>query len=186
MNKVALVSDSSAYIPQEYVERYNLTIVPLTVNWKGESYYDGIDIQATEFYQQLAESKELATTSQVTVGQFLETFKKLLDEGKDVLYMGMSKGLSATMDSAAQAKRELGDPENLIIMDSRLVSMAMTLMVLEVARAMEKGATRMNVTKWLRMLIRVLGCTLQLTHWNTCIVVAALILPSVCSVLPWT
>lgn len=141
MNKVALVSDSSAYIPQEYVERYNLTIVPLTVNWKGESYYDGIDIQATEFYQQLAESKEMATTSQVTVGQFLETFKKLLDEGKDVLYMGMSKGLSATMDSAAQAKRELGDPENLIIMDSRLVSMALTLMVLEVARATEKGAT---------------------------------------------
>jgi DegV family protein with EDD domain len=141
MSKVAIVSDSSAYIPREYVEKYNLSIVPLTVNWKGKTYYDGIDIQATEFYEQMAVSKELATTSQVTVGQFLEIFKKLLDEGKDVLYLGLSKGLSATTDSAVQAKAELGDPANLIVMDTRLVSMALTLMVLEVARAAEKGAT---------------------------------------------
>ena len=141
MNKVAIVSDSSAYIPKEYVDQYNLSIVPLTVNWQGKSYYDGVDIQATEFYQQLAESKEMATTSQVTVGQFLEVFTKLLDEGKDVFYMGISTGLSATCDSAVQAKKELGDPKNLIIMDTRIVSMALTLMVIEVARAAEKGAT---------------------------------------------
>ncbi|HBO34531.1 MAG TPA: DegV family protein, partial [Anaerolineaceae bacterium] len=103
MNKVALVSDSSAYIPNEYVEQYDLSILPLTVNWHGESFYDGIDIQATDFYTQLAASKEMATTSQITVGQFVEVFKRLLDEGKDVFYMGISKGLSATMDSAVQA-----------------------------------------------------------------------------------
>ena len=138
MNKVAIVSDSSAYIPKEWVEKYDLTILPLTVNWQGESYYDGVDIQAAEFYQQLSESKEMATTSQVTVGQFLEIFQKLLGEGKDVLYMGISKGLSATIDSALQAKKELGDPQNLIVMDTKLVSMALTLMVLEVARAAEQ------------------------------------------------
>lgn len=141
MNKVAIVSDSSAYIPKEWVERYNLTILPLTINWHGQSFYDGVDIHATEFYQQFAESKEIATTSQVTVGQFLEIFQKLLGEGKDVLYMGISKGLSATIDSALQAKKELGDPENLIVMDTKLVSMALTLMVLEVARAAEQGAS---------------------------------------------
>ena len=141
MNKVALVSDSSAYIPKEYVEQYNLSILPLIVNWHGESFYDGIDIQATDFYTQLAASKEMATTSQITVGQFVEVFKRFLDEGKDVFYMGISKGLSATMDSAVQARRELGDPDNLIVMDTRLVSMALTLMVLEVARAAEKGAS---------------------------------------------
>ena len=141
MNKVAIVSDSSAYIPKEWVEKYDLTILPLTVNWQGESYYDGVDIQAAEFYQQLSESKEMATTSQITVGQFLEIFQKLLGEGKDVFYMGISKGLSATIDSALQAKKELGDPENLIVMDTKLVSMALTLMVLEVARAAEQGAS---------------------------------------------
>lgn len=141
MSNVAIISDSSAYIPQEYVDRYALTILPLTVNWQGKSLYDGVDILANDFYQQLAKSKELATTSQVTVGQFLEVFDKLLKEGKDVLYLGISKGLSATVDSAIQARKELGDPDNLIVMDTRLVSMALTMMVLEVARAAEKGAS---------------------------------------------
>lgn len=141
MSNVKIVSDSSAYIPQEFIERYNLSILPLTVNWQGKSLYDGVDIQANDFYQQLASSKEMATTSQVTVGQFLEVFSKLLEEGKDVFYMGISKGLSATVDSALQAKKELGDPENLVVMDTRLVSMALTLMVLEVAKAAQNGAS---------------------------------------------
>ena len=141
MSNVKIVSDSSAYIPQEFIERYNLSILPLTVNWQGVSLYDGVDIQANDFYQQLANSKELATTSQVTVGQFLEVFSKLLEEGKDIFYMGISKGLSATVDSALQAKKELGDPENLVVMDTRLVSMALTFMVLEVAKAAQNGAS---------------------------------------------
>lgn len=141
MSNVAIVSDSSAYIPKEYAERYNMTILPLTVNWQEKSLYDGVDIQANDFYQQLAKSKEMATTSQVTMGQFLETFDRLLKEGKDVFYMGISTGLSASVISAMQAKKELGDPENLIVMDTRLVSMALTLMVVEVARAAEKGAS---------------------------------------------
>lgn len=141
MSNVKIVSDSSAYIPQEFIERYNLSILPLTVNWQGKSLYDGVDIQANDFYQQLASSKEMATTSQVTVGQFLEVFSKLLEEGKDIFYMGISKGLSATVDSALQAKKELGDPENLVVMDTRLVSMALTLMVLEVAKAAQNGAS---------------------------------------------
>lgn len=141
MSNVTILSDSSAYIPKEFIERYNLSILPLTVNWQGVSLYDGVDIQANDFYQQLASSKEMATTSQVTVGQFLEVFSKLLEEGKDIFYMGISKGLSATVDSALQAKKELGDPENLVVMDTRLVSMALTFMVLEVAKAAQNGAS---------------------------------------------
>lgn len=141
MSNVAIVSNSSAYIPNELIKQYNLSILPLTVNWQGKSLYDGVDILATDFYQQLANSKEKATTSQVTVGQFMEVFSRLLAEGKDIFYMGISKGLSATVDSALQAKIELGDPENLVVMDTRLVSMALTLMVVQVARAAENGAT---------------------------------------------
>jgi len=141
MNKVIIATDSSAYLPKEYVEKYQIPVLPLTVNWEGKSYYDGIDIQAEEFYQQLGQSKSIATTSQVTVGQFLEVFGKLLDAGNQVLYLGISSGISATINSAIQAKAELGNPENLIVMDSKLVSMALGLMVLEVARAAENGAS---------------------------------------------
>lgn len=141
MNNVIIVTDSSAYLPKAYVDQYKIPVVPLTVNWEGKSYLDGVDIQAEEFYQQLSQSKSMATTSQATVGQFIELFGKLLDAGKQVFYLSISSGLSATIDSAVQAKVELGNPENLIVMDSKLVSMALGLMVLEVARAAEKGAS---------------------------------------------
>ena len=141
MNKVIIATDSSAYLPKKYVDKYQIPVLPLTVNWEGKSYYDGIDIQAEEFYQQLGQSKSMATTSQVTVGQFLEVFGKLLDAGNQVLYLGISSGISATINSALQAKAELGDPENLIVMDSQVVSMALGLMVLEVAKAAENGAS---------------------------------------------
>ena len=141
MNRVIIATDSSAYLPKEYVDQFQIPVLPLTVNWEGKSYFDGIDIQAEEFYQQLAQSKNMATTSQVTVGQFLEVFGKLMDAGKQVLYLGISTGISATTNSAFQARAELGNPENLIVFDSRIVSMALSLMVVEVARAAEKGAS---------------------------------------------
>jgi len=141
MNRVIIATDSSAYLPKEYVDQFQIPVLPLTVNWEGKSYFDGIDIQAEEFYQQLGQSKSMATTSQVTVGQFLEVFSKLLDAGKQVLYLGISSGISATINSALQASAELGNPENLIVHDSNLVSMALGLMVLEVAKAAEKGAS---------------------------------------------
>ncbi len=141
MNKVIIATDSSAYLPKQVVDQYQIPVLPLTVNWEGKSYYDGIDIQAEDFYRQLSQSKSMATTSQVTVGQFLDVFSKLLDAGNQVLYLGISSGISATINSALQAKVELGDPENLIVHDSQLVSMALGFMVIEVAKAAENGAS---------------------------------------------
>ncbi len=140
MSNVTIVTDSSAYLPRQYVEQYQIPVVPLTLHWEGESYRDGVDIQADDFYTRLSQSTTLPTTSQVTVGYFLELFKPLLDAGRDVIYLGISKGISATYDSAIQASRELGDPANLVIVDTQLVSMALSLLVLEVARAAEAGA----------------------------------------------
>lgn len=141
MKKVKIFTDSSAYLPKEYAEKYDIDIVPLTLNWQGESYLDGIDISATEFYTQLAASTDLATTSAVPMGQFIEAFKPYHEEGRDILYLGITSGLSATVDSALQAKKAMGDPENIIAKNSKLVSMALSLMVIEVAKKAEQGAT---------------------------------------------
>ncbi len=141
MKKVKIFTDSSAYLPKEYAEKYDIDILPLTLNWQGESYLDGIDISATEFYTQLAASTDLATTSAVPMGQFIEAFKPYHEEGRDILYLGITSGLSATVDSALQAKKAMGDPENIIAKNSKLVSMALSLMVIEVAKKAEQGAT---------------------------------------------
>ncbi len=96
---------------------------------------DGVEIGATEFYTQLAASTELATTSAVPMGgQFIEAFKPYLDEGREVFYLGFTSGLSATVEFAFQAQKAMGNPENLRIMDTKIISMALTLMVLEVCK----------------------------------------------------
>jgi len=124
MKKVALLTDSSAYIPQELIEDLNISVVPLTLHWDDKSYYDGVDIQAEEFYTRLAKSSTIPI--------------KLLKEGYDVLALLISSGISGTVGSAMQAKKNFPDA-SIEIVDSQLVSMALGFMVLEAARAAKAG-----------------------------------------------
>ena len=84
-NKVAIVTDSTAYLPEEYLHKFNITVTPLSVIWDGQVYRDGVDIRPGEFYSRLASSKTMPTTSQVTPGVMHETFRSLLAQGYDVL-----------------------------------------------------------------------------------------------------
>ncbi len=138
MKKVAILTDSTAYIPQELIEDLNISVVPLILQWDDKSYYDGVDIQADEFYTRLANSSTIPTTSQATVKQFDDVFGKLLKEGYDVLALLISSGISGTVDSAMRAKKNFPDA-SIEIVDSQLVSMALGFMVLEAARAAKAG-----------------------------------------------
>ena len=140
MNKVIILTDSTAYIPQEYVDSLPIRVLPLSVIWDGKSYRDGIDIKPEDFYTRLAKSSTLPTTSQVTVNAYLEEFKKLLEEGYQVLTLPISSGISGSVFSAFQAKESFKtDPVEVI--DTKLVSMALTFQVLTAARAAKEGAS---------------------------------------------
>ncbi|MCB2210181.1 DegV family protein [bacterium] len=140
MKKVAIITDSSAYLPKDIAEDLGIHVVPLTLHWDGESFRDGEDIQAEEFYQRLSKADTIPTTSQTTVGEFNTVFKSLLDQDMAVFAMLISSGISGTVESALQAKEGFGDAP-LAVMDSQLVSMALTLMVITVARAAKEGAS---------------------------------------------
>ena len=103
MAKVKIISDSSAYLPKQYVDQYDLTILPLWLIWDGQSYRDGVDIQATEYYTRQVTATTLSTTSQVTVNDFKDAYQKLLDQGNEILVLPVSSGISGTYDSALQA-----------------------------------------------------------------------------------
>jgi DegV family protein with EDD domain len=140
MKKVAVITDSSAYLPEEIIEALDLHVVPLTLHWQGETYRDGVDIRAEEFYERLAEADTLPTTSQTTVGEFERLFKNLLEEDFAVIAILISSGISGTVESAQQAKAAFKDAP-IAVVDSRLVSMALGFMVMTVARAAQAGAT---------------------------------------------
>ncbi len=140
MKKVAIITDSSAYLPDETVKDLDLHVVPLTLHWGEDTYRDGEDIRAEAFYARLAEADTLPTTSQTTVSEFTRLFSSLLEQDYAVLALLISSGLSGTVDSALQAQTAFsGAP--LAVFDSRLVSMALGFMVMKVARAAKDGAS---------------------------------------------
>jgi len=140
MAKVIILTDSSAYLPKEIVSEYPIEVLPLTLIWEGKQYRDGVDILPDEFYQRLSTSESLPQTSQVTVNQFQEMFQKLLDQGFDVLCMGISKGISSSYDSSIQALKSFHG-KAVEVLDTKLVSMALGLQVLEAAKAAKRGAS---------------------------------------------
>ena len=140
MKRVAVITDSSAYLPEDIVQSLDLHVVPLTLHWGEETYRDGVDIRAEEFYERLAEADSLPTTSQTTVGEFERLFKELLDQDFAVIAILISSGISGTVESAQQAK-ELLPQAPIAVVDSRLVSMALGFMVMAVARAARAGAS---------------------------------------------
>lgn len=140
MKKVAIITDSSAYLPKNIIDELGVQVVPLTLHWEGKSYRDGIDITPEECYARMAEVDTIPTTSQATVGEFTSLFKSLLDQDFAVLAMLISSGISGTVESAMQAKAQLKDAP-LEVVDSKLVSMALGFMVMTVARAANGGAS---------------------------------------------
>src|SRR5215216_5335564 len=113
-NKVAIITDSTAYLPEEHLKQYNITVTPLSVIWGDQTYRDGVDMLPKEFYQRLAESKAMPTTSQVTPATFQSTFQALLEQGYDVLGIFVSSKISGTFQSAIQAREILGVVEDKI------------------------------------------------------------------------
>ena len=140
MAKIAIVTDSTAYIPKEMMNGHNIEIIPLQVIWEGKVYRDGIDITPKEFYTRLETAKYMPSTSQATPGDFIELYKSLLEQGFEILSVHISSKLSGTIDSAIQAKNALPG-QRIELVDSLSTSMAMGFPVLNAAKAAEMGAS---------------------------------------------
>ncbi len=138
-NKVAIVTDSTALMPNHLVEQYQIHVAPQVLIWGEVSYKDGIDIQPEEFYSRLANDPVMPTTSQVPVGTMKQIFSDLAGQGHDILAILISDKLSGTIASAVQAKEMLPDVR-VEIVNSGSVAMAMGFHVLAAARALEQGA----------------------------------------------
>jgi len=140
MSQVAVITDSTAYLPAELIKQYNITIIPLSIIWGENNYQDGVDIQPDEFYKRLASSKDSPTTSQVTILAMKSAFENLLGQGYDVLGIFLSSKFSGTVQSAIQATEMMPNAAGRIsIVDSYTTTMAMGWPVLMTARAAKAG-----------------------------------------------
>ncbi|HHT49777.1 MAG TPA: DegV family protein [Firmicutes bacterium] len=129
---IKIVTDSTADLSPELISRFGIEVVPLTVHFGEEVYQDGIDLTPDKFLEKVKTSPVFPKTGQATPATFLELFRRLLDEGHEIFFTGISSDLSGTFASACLAAQELkGAP--IATVDSRNLSMGIGVLAIHAA-----------------------------------------------------
>ena len=135
---VALVTDSTAYLPRDLVAEHGIQIVSLYVNWGEEESEREVDMpDFNRFYDRLRGADRLPTTSQPSIGDFLDVYKPLVEQGYDVVSVHISGGISGTVESARQAKERLSEEsgaDRVTVIDSERACGGLGLMALAGAK----------------------------------------------------
>ncbi len=137
---IRIVIDSTSDVTDEIIEKYNLKMVPLTVNFENESFLDKVELSSAEFFEKLEKAEKLPTTSQVSPGAFVEAFSEILLEGDQILGIFLASEFSGTYDSARIAKDMIGS-DNIRIIDSRSVCLGTFSLILEAIRLVNEKKT---------------------------------------------
>ena len=127
---IRIVTDSVADLAPALASANDITVIPCYVIIGSETYRDGVEITADRFYSRLEGLPRLPSTSQPTIADFQEVYRRLLDQGHQIVSIHVSSKLSGTVNSATQAKAAVGDSSPIEIVDTQLASAPMALAVL--------------------------------------------------------
>lgn len=152
MKKVAVMTDTTSQMPQEIADKYDIKVMPLYITIEGKTYHEtGLNLPA--FYQRLLQIKEtekLPTSSSVSVGEFLEAYRKLSQKAEAIVYIGHSARLGMSPNAAREAK-EMAEEElpniKIEVIDSGTVCGSLMLIALEAARAAAAGKSFAEVVE---------------------------------------
>lgn len=137
---VNIVCDSTADIPAELYEKLGIEMVPINIIFGTDSFRDRIDITPEQFYKRLSESEVYPTTAAQSPGYFAELYTKLSRKTDEILVILFSSKISATYESAIQAREMVGNIAKIEIVDSLQTCGALGLVVIKVAEEAQKGA----------------------------------------------
>lgn len=131
--KTVILSDSTAYIPQSLRESYNIHTIPLSVVFDQEAFKEEVDLSTEAFYEKVKESEALPTTSQPSVGDFVEIFEKLAESYDSIIFIHISSKLSGT-GQAAETAKTLVENVDIRIFDSKYSAIPQGFFALEAAK----------------------------------------------------
>ncbi|MBE3129033.1 MAG: DegV family protein [Actinobacteria bacterium] len=147
MSKIAIVTDSTADIPKDLIEKFKIKVVPLYLNFEDRSYLeDGIDITSKQFYEKLKVVKKQPTTSQPTPQDFIKVYNELLEENDTIISIHISQKMSGTFSSAEIARKELAG-KDIEVIDTGLVHMPLGVLVLKAAELVLDGKSKEEILK---------------------------------------
>ena len=138
--KVAVITDSTAYIPASTRDRWNIHMIPLNVVFGNESYREEVDIEADEFYSMVKKVDELPKTSQPSIGLFTELYEQLSTSYDAVISVHLSSGISGTYQAAITAGNMV-EGIDVYAFDSEISCMAQGFYAIEAAKLANNGAT---------------------------------------------
>lgn len=144
MSQTRIVTDSISDIPPEVCEELKIEVVPTVVVIDGKTYRDKVDLSEAEFYELLADSDELPTTSQPPVGDFEEVYQRLAQETDHIVSIHLPETMSGTVASARAAAANT-DGAEIDVIDSTQISMAEGWLTIKAARAAQAGHSRQEI-----------------------------------------
>ena len=146
MNKVQIICDSTLDITPELYKKYDIDVIPLHVSFGDEDYLDGQNITLEELYKKVKEYGKLPQTAAVSSAIFEEEFKKFIDKGMDVVYVGIGSTLSSAFQSAYIAKQSF--PEGRVaLIDSKNLSSASAILAIKAAKLRDEGKSAIEIAE---------------------------------------
>ena len=138
---IRIVTDSTADIPKEIAAELNIEVVPLNVHFGPDTFKDGIDLTTDAFFNKLVEGPDFPSTSQPSVGEFVEVYESIFEEGDEIVSIHISSKLSGTSNSAQLAAEQLKDNGKIAIVDTLQASLTVGLTAIAAAKAVLAGST---------------------------------------------
>ena len=150
---IKIITDSSCDLGINFIEENNIELIPLLLNLDGETIKDdlGKSLGYREFYEKLR-AGSMPSTSQINIYTFEEKFKELLDEGYEILYIGLSSALSVTFNSANMARNNILEENpnaKIAVVDSISVSMGLGMLIKKACKMIEEGKMIEDIVQWI-------------------------------------
>ncbi len=146
MSRIAVVTDSSANLPEELVKEYGIEVVPIRLLWNGKDYRDGIDITSQELYRRLRIGNSLPKTAAPSVGDFLQAYLRVAKRADEIFSIHIPPSFSAIYELALTASKLVEDVK-IHVINGRSAAAGLGLVVLEAARAIRRGASSEEVLR---------------------------------------
>ena len=152
MGKVVIISDSTCDLSKKLIDENDVKIIPLYINFDEEVYKDGEEITSDKLYELVKEKKKMPKTSACSVGDFINVFKKYLEEGYEVFYTGIGSKLSSTYANAMLAKEDL-DTDKIQLSDSGNLSTGIGLLILKACKFAKEGKNAKQIKEEIDALV---------------------------------
>jgi DegV family protein with EDD domain len=146
LEKIKIITDSTADLPNHLIEKHDIEVLPLIVNFGSESYRDGVDIKLPEFLEKMNNSGSFPSTSQVNPQTFYDCYKGYLEAGYKIVSLHLSSKMSGTYQSACIA-RDMLETEDIVVIDSQNVTSGLGLLVLKACSLKAKGLSIKEIGK---------------------------------------